>query len=476
MPLFALLTCLMASTAGAETASFSPPRTLGDFVDFLNDKADAAQTAGDASGKAGDYALTQQQYLLRDMIKKSANEYKFLKRTILPNAIDDLDAAARSRFDDIVKTLGKNGASDQGEVMKTVREAQTEFNALFRAELKAAPHPILYGTLSRDLADGAAPPSADVEIFGFDIIDTDLQKAPVVQIGATDLPPDAVAVKDDDIFVTLPAGVRAAVGFAPDPCQGRSTFPLRVTTYYGESRGVWPLSWVEEHLSNADFSVLPTPTAYDLSIAYNFERVTHSEATETYSQRSPYVVADCDQTVSTSVVFDVPAGARDITCEANWAETVAVKSANGSCAIKGETIEANGAISGPEKVCSALKLCGCVANARGWLEVSGSYKKGSQRVESISASPPNRYPLLPDTAIAIPLNLDAGARLTHIGVIVAKRACPTHFDKLDIGFANDGAQIVAGISKTGAFRAKLKNNRLIVGEGNFETPPAATSN
>ena len=42
--------------------------------------------------------------------------------------------------------------------------------------------------------------------------------------------------------------------------------------------------------------------------------------------------------------------------------------------------------------------------------------------------------------------------------------------------AADGAQIVAGISKTGAFRAKLKNNRLIVGEGNFETPPAATSN
>jgi len=56
-----------------------------------------------------------------------------------------------------------------------------------------------------------------------------------------------------------------------------------------------------------------------------------------------------------------------------------------------------------------------------------------------------------------------GAKLRHIALSLSRRACPKPVDSIDLNIGDDPEGRASGVSKTGAFRATIRDAGLSVG-------------
>jgi hypothetical protein len=367
-------------------------------------------------------------------------------------------------------------ASDAGKLPNLILAMQTRANAMMDSFPEYTKYPILYGMLVKDIADNPASAPADIEIFGHDIVDPSVGKAPIVKImtnpkvdgGAIEVPASLTKVSGDDILADLPDGAKDAIQFAPTSCQARNTFLVRATAYYGEPHGIWPVRFITTVESNSDFHALPSPRAFDFSVEYEFDHSENLVATEKFSDRSDYVVAECGQTATTSFSYSPPSGGHDPTCSVSWSEESGSKASTKSCEVAGNVVSAKGSLTGADRVCSMDKVCGCLENARGWLQVDGVYKRDTVVVEMKRVSMPNKFLAIANEPTTIPIALQQDARLKHVGIVINRRSCPVIYDRLDVQFNSDGQRILSGDSKGGRFRAEFANGQLKIMNSSIE--------
>ena len=192
--------------------------------------------------------------------------------------------------------------------------------------------------------------------------------------------------------------------------------------------------------------------------------MTKSVAKESFAQKSNFVAADCEKTVSTSMTIVLPPGAQDVSCEAHWVDTSSVKNVEAHCAVESSGATARGTLSGLAKICSFGQLCSCVSSAHGWLEAKGTYQRSAEGLEAVERTLPQVPSFAPDGYASVALPLTAGETLRGVSVAFARRACPETLDSLDISTPAGQAPTLPASSRTGAFRA-LYTGRAAVGRG-----------
>ena len=456
-----VLICLLLATAAR---AGDAPRTVGDYANAMNAAADALDRQLAERQKAGDAAGAQRLALVSAMVRRGGAEFRSAEQEHIVDDVSALPPAVRAKLD-AAFALTQDAARRAAPDPRFVDEAHAGFNALIEALPVKTPHPTFYGLLSADLADPQGALPADVVIYGDRLVDPLYGEAPQVRVGDTDLPPDALKLRDGRIEVTLPPAARAQARFAPPPCEPRPSFGLRVHAVYARALGFWPLIWHTRVETNADLYALASPVWFEARVEALAETQDAAASTQTFEARSPFAVADCEETRTVVVEAAAPEGASEVTCKAAWTDAAGQTATSGQCERHGGVLRASGVLTGPAKICSPDKLCTCSTRAQGFLQISGAYR--------IAETAPTLAPV-PDVA---PFDFPAGGlarrevsapKLRQIKIDVARRDCPRAEARLQIGLGGDESG--AAVSPTGAFRAKFAGGALSVGAAEAFAP------
>ncbi len=446
--------------------SAETPRTVGDYATAMNDFAQRLDLQLAVRQKAGEAAAAQRLGLASAMIRRAGAEFRSAEQVSLSDDADTLPAPVRAKLDAAFARAEEAERRAAAEP-RFVDDAHATFNALIDALPIQPPHPTLYGLLSNDLTDEAGRLSADVVIYGDRLIDPVYRALPTVAFAGVDLPAGALKVSDDRIEITLPPSLKAAVHFAPSPCEQRASFGLRVHAIYALAHGRWPLLWHTQVDTSDDLFALASPVLYEAKISAEAEAASTTASTVVFRRRSDFVVADCDQTKAVEVAVVTPEGVSDVGCQAAWVNATGGAATSGRCEQRDGAISASGALTGPPKVCSPDKLCACPKNSQGFLEISGTYRLSQSAAgrKALADLAPLAFPrggLAQRTFGAEPLRL--------LKIEVARRDCPSVSDTMTIGLGEDAGATGAAVSKTGTFRALFEKGRLSVGSAEAFAP------
>ena len=440
----------------------TPPRTITDYANAMNAQAARLEALISDRQRLGDMAAAQRLVLIASMVRRSGEEFRSAEQDYLTDDLSILPAPVQSRIAAALDMATKAVATS-ADHPEFVDSAYETANALMAVLPMKTPHPVIYGLLSRDLADPAAPLPSDIVFYGYRLFDPIYKTVPAVLFGRTELEPSAVDVKNDRIEVTLSEDIRRQVNFAPSACDQRPSFSLRVRDSYARKRGVWPIVWHIEVMTNSDFNVLQSAVFYSAKIVSSAEATTKTAMTVPFREKSSFTTADCESTNTADAVASLPEGARDAVCVASWVDTShAVKLAS-RCVIEDRAAHATGQISAGAKSCSPDKLCACSAPAQGWLVATGSYRveQEASEMKVSSDAPPLFFPsggVAEGAVVAAP-----GEKLRHVALEISRRACPANLDTIDLVLGEDPNARSDGVSKTGGFRASLKDGALRVG-------------
>ncbi|HXT06925.1 MAG TPA: hypothetical protein VN715_08325 [Roseiarcus sp.] len=452
--LSALWLAVFASAALADDA----PQTVSDYANVMNDIAGQLDVQNAARQKAGDMAAAQRLVLVAAMIRRAGEEFRGAEQSYLTEAASGLEAPVPARLKAAIATAqqAETLAADQPAF---VEQAQKAFNGLIAALPVTIQHPVVYGLLSRDLSAGALP--SDIVVYGYRLVDPLYKVNPVVLFGKVEI--SAAVVHDDRIDVTLPEDVKKAVNFAPSPCDSRPSFGIRVRSLYAKPHGVWPVVWHTQVPTNADFYALPTPIFYTAKVIVSMETSTQKTVVAPFLEKSNFAAADCDQTSKVEVIVPLPANAKNVTCAADWVDLSGAQKLSSHCAAGASSVRAVGEITGGSRVCSPEKLCSCPSQAQGFLEAKGSYEVQAPAgvVEVDTEATPLTFPA---GGIALGrVTAPQGAKLRHIALSLSRRACPQPVDSIDLNIGDDPEGRASGVSKTGAFRASIRDAGISVG-------------
>jgi hypothetical protein len=453
----------LAMIAGAARAE-EPPRTVGDYATAMNAVAERLDLQLAQRQKAADAAAAQRLSLIAAMVRRASAEFRSAEQSAIVDDAYTLPAPVRAKFDAafaLTLEAERRAASEPA----FVDQAQSTFNALLDALPVITPHPTFYGLLSSDLAEPQPPLAADVVVYGHRLIDPLYGETPGVSFNGTELPASAVHATASRLDITLPPPVRAAVHFAPPPCEQRPSFGLRVHDTYAKAHGFWPFIWHTPVETNADLYALASPVLFEARIQASAETPATADAVQDFTRRSDFAVADCEQTKTVQVEVAAPEGASDVVCQAAWTNASGQTSTSGQCERQGGVLRATGVLTGQKKICSPDKLCTCSALSQGSLEISGHFRV------ALPASG-----LTPLTGIA-PLEFPAGGiarrtlpteRLRQVKIDVQRRDCPENIDTLEMSLGAEASG--AAVSRTGAFRALYRGGELSVGSAEAFAP------
>ena len=439
-----------------------PPTTVSDYANALGAQAALLDTQISDRQRRGEMAAAQRLVLIAAMVRRSGEEFRSAEQQKLTDDIATLPAPVPARIKAALEMATKAvelGADHPDFVDQALEVA----NALIAAVPVRIAHPVIYGLLSRDLAGADWTQAGDIVFYGYRLFDPVFKTVPLILYGRTELDPAAVIVKGDRIVATLPEEIRKAVKFAPDACDRRPSFTLRVRDTYAQPRGFWPLAWNFEVLTNTDLIVLQSPAIYAAKITVGAETNTRMQRTETFRQKSNYMFADCETTRSADAVFTPPQSAVDITCTAKWEDTSNETKTASRCEVKDGAVHATGELTAAAKSCSPDKLCTCSYPAHGWLVASGTYRlEGESSQMKVSTEP---QPLsFPDGGVAErKLAVASGEKLRHVSLEISRRACAAVADAIDLTISQEPDAMAVGVSRTGAFRALFKEGSLRVG-------------
>ncbi len=424
---------------------------------------------GDSSVKLGNSALGQEQYLLHDIIKRSSEQLRFIYSSDLNNTVGNLDPSVRDEVSKFVSMAYGIPFDDQSSILEDDHNLQLAANKLFSVAPGDDARVILYGMLVGDLRENPKKGPADIELFGFNVRNKTLNKNPSVAINGVEIPSNLISVKDQIVLVDLPEKLKQDLHFGETPCVVRDTFSVSVTFYTVEAHGFWPFASTKEAPRNFELHALPSARNFDLFVSYDFERPRYSSKTESFSQKSPLVSAECGQTTPTMVGFDAPPEARDITCAASWVDIRAAKSLSQSCHVEGKSVKASGAITAFAMVCSDPRLCNCSEAGRGRLQIDGAYKIQQTSYDKIFDVALGKYSLPAESEVTIPVKFEPEAKLRQIGISFKRKACPETIDHLRIVFDVADALVVKGISKSGLFHAAYSGGQIVVKHSSTES-------
>ena len=453
------LAAALLATAFSSAARADGPKSVSDYYDRMIAAAVRVDAVVLERQRAADAATAQRLALTASAIRETASEFRAVEQATMLDPVADLPAPLPARADAAL-ARAVSAETDAGAAPAFFAPALADFDALLDALPQPTPHSVLFGLLSRDLADPSEALPADIVVYGWRIVDPFEQVVPTVLYANKELPVGAVKVEGGRIEVRLPDDVKDAVHFAPSPCDSRLGFGLRVQTVYSQPHGIWPIRWRTLVRHNQDFYAMPTPIVYVASVRPSFASRSESATTVPFAERSSFTTADCGQTAKTAVAAPLPEGVTDVQCSAAWVDAAGAAKTNGRCRVEGHVAHAEGELSGGAPVCSPEKLCFCATPAQGWLEARGTYRL--MRVE-------NRVTAAEPTSISFPAGGAASARLEtagdvrNIAVTFTRRDCPATVDTLDLAIGESRAAAGVGVSRTGAFRAAIEGSTVRVG-------------
>ena len=462
---FWIASLVSAFVAGAAMAG-ETPRTVGDYAAAMNDIAERLDLQLADRQKAGEAAAAQRIALAAAMVRRIGAEFRSAEQSSLTDDAGNLPAPVKAKLD-AAQARAEEAEARAAAEPRYIDDAQAAFNDLIHVLPIVTPHPTLYGLLSNDIADPPGSLAADVVAYGDRLIDPFIGVGPTVSYAKADLPSSSIKVNGDRIEITLPPQTRAAVNYAPPPCEQRPSFGLRIHSAYALAHGYWPVIWHTQVESNDDFFALASPALFEARIQAEADAAATKASTVAFRQRSNFVVAECGQTKVAEVSVATPEGTSDVVCQTAWVDTTGATANGGRCEQRGGAIVATGALTGLAKVCSPDKLCTCPTTGQGYLEISGSYRA--------PAPGRDRKPLANIAPLPFPLGGVArhefgSERVRALKIDVARRDCPVVAGALTMTLAEDAGASGVAVSKSGDFRATFEDGRLSVGSASAFAP------
>jgi hypothetical protein len=468
-PVLAALSVAATAFYGLAPASAaSAPSTVNDYYDAMIASATRLDGQQGDRQKAGDMAAAQRLALVAAMVRRAASEFRGAEQDYMNNDVSGISAPVPARIEAALEKAAEaeRVAADHPAF---VDDAQQTFNALLAVLPFKEPHAVIYGLLSRDLADPVAPLPSDIVIYGYRLVDPYYNLPPTVLYNRQELPASSVELdlRDQRIDVELPDAVKQAVNFAPSACSPRPDFTLRVRSIFALKHGFWPIVWRTQVESNSDVVALPTPIMFTASVVANTETTETSAATQDFDQ-SKVAEAECGETKTVELTIPLPAGASDIKCSTKWIDATGAGKTTGRCAVEGQGVHAVGQLIGGPKVCSPEKQCTCAVPAQAWFGAYGTYvvRDATPELKSETMGKTLTFPAggVAEASIAAP----GGQALQHLDLPVTRRGCSTVVDKIGVAIGQDPDQEYEGISASGVFRASFKGGALKIGSADAD--------
>jgi hypothetical protein len=447
--------------------------TIGQFMQGLHDVIQQLETSAHSLIDQGNIALGQQQMLLAGILQQTLDKVGSTYAKALNTTFGQLSVAEQNSFSQLYETINKMKdleAHTASDVQAIVYQTQGAANQLLDRLPFVDKYPVFFGAAVRDLTLNPDQQPSDIELLGFHWTDPKISKNPVISVGGDLVPPNLVSVREDRVEVQIPDSTKHKIGFGNLPCDPRKTFPISIKVFDTEAKGFWPIQWSSEREFDFNANALPGAQLFDVKVGYSGTRSTQALQAVSYSQKSGWIGAGCEETNNASVRYEAPAGATEIQCAAAWVDTAGVKSVSQNCAVGGAIITAAGSITGRDRQClpgigglfGRKSTCNCPGGAHGWLQVAGSFKVPMTTTEQIHNASVGEYALREGSSASVTLPFDSTVVLASVAINISKKQCPTEYDRIDINAPGNPVQQVNQNSENGFFSSTLWNNQLTV--------------
>jgi|GEM_PF-6525235 len=470
--------CSIPVRTQAQAAPVAAGITISTFLQSLNETIRQLEQSASFLLSQGNNAAAQQQMLLAGILRELVSNVKSAYADSLNLTFEQVNVTAFNASMVVLQAIGdvsRLEASASKDVQQAIYKAQGAANQVLDRIPLIKRVPIFYGITSHDLLDSSVDHPADIEMYGFHLIDDKLEyKAPRIKVYGNEIPSTFVSVQSDRLQIKLPEDIKKKIGFGFSPCDTRKAFQVEATIYYGVDNGIfWPFTSTGER--NVTFSgfTLPDPDVFDVTVSYNGTRTTHSSNIESFSVQSGEVKVGCEEGGGGTARFEAPANATELNCSSGWVETSNLKNTGQNCAVGGTVATATGTIRGRDRDCvpvvsQVLGLitgpkysCNCPGGGHGALQLSGTYRVPVTSTDPAANGLAGAFALTSESA-SYTLPSDTSLKLSNVIVEIHRKSCSAQFDALRINVPDNTNLAVSQASEKGYFSTKYQFGQLML--------------
>ena len=370
----------------------------------------------------------------------------------LQKTYDAFTVSEKNTFADLerlLKNLNQSALDMNQNVDSLVYKTQGSLNQLLDRLPLIDRYPVYYGLRTRDFLRPVQATPYDLEILGLLLADPKLNyRKPRVVVAGTLLNNDLVSAQQDRILVELPASLKQRLKLENKPCDPSKSFQVALTAFYHDGSIFSRINpfYKGDEVRLTGRALAGNPV-FAVDILMEGERSSKVAQRFTFEKESSSVSVGCEDSSSTSLSWEAPAGARQLDAKAKWVKTRRLKRESASAAVSGLVATASGRIRGKDK---EFRI-NCRGGGRGKLRLYGSYvldrndsKAITHQAQAVMSSGEASF-IVPQTE---------GIAFRRMIVVVRRRGCGTVLDRVDIPLPPDRNQKILQTSQQGLFEAE----------------------
>lgn len=454
-----VLIAALSPLNGAAQTSLPVSLTIGDFMRSLQVFVQTLESSARSLLDQGNNVAAQQQLLLAGTLKGTITQLQQAYGDSMTKTFDKLDVAQGNAFKQLqmavvdASKLENRSASDLNQIVRNTQDAANQ--VLDRMPLTDK-SPVFFGVQTREVLSSFDPRPNDITITGYHLVDSRLgNKAPTIAITVSGktyaVSPDHLSAQFNRIDVSLPDDLKQAIRIDNQPCDPMRLFHVAGTVYY---LGGWFNS--NQHFDFAA-NVLPGGRLYSIKVVSNGSRTVSGPVQSQFSNISGEIQVGCENSASTTVQWNAPDGASQITPQAMWSETSNLNGQSANAVVSGTVVSATGTISGLNKQC-VLGVCNCPGGGHGKLRLFGTYVI-SQTVTNPFHDEQQVTHVNP-THISVPN--DPLLKFDTINLEITRKGCSKVLDTIHFAVPAEPNRIIQATSANGFFSATFQPGQVDV--------------
>ena len=466
--------------------------TIGGLISGMRELVQQIEQSARALMDQGNNALAQQQLIFAGILKGTIEKTEAAYANSLDKTFTQLSAEEQSLFRNTFEVIAQTKSLVQTggkEFQSAIYKTQGAANQLISRLPLSSAFPVFYGAqVGSSIASMDESPT-DIVLLGFMLTDQHIGgKRPVVAVASQAIDSKYISVQEDRIEVQLPNDLKEKINLKGGFCKPRQSFPIGVTVFYSQKRGVWPFTWRTEREMHFNANAVAEIIKFEYRVDFDGARSDKELVAQSFENQSGSVSAGCTETANANAVFNAPEGAVELNCTASWVSTSHIKGSSQNCVPAGNTVTATGSITGKDRECAVRDvvswasggflgglvssvigqetLCNCPGGASGKLQISGTYKMPKTTVTQIVGKSLGIYSVREGMAANISLPIDTAVTKKLVRVEVRRKGCDQIVDNIHINLAATPILAVDQISQNGLFKATLRNDQLLISAAN----------
>lgn len=451
--------------------------TIGQFIQGLEELVNTIENAAQNLLQQGNTALAQQQMLAAGILRQFLFEFRDSYRDSLAVTFEKISNTQSNIEGDTRKMLAAVHDLEKGtasDVQKAVYQLQGAANQIIKTLPFTSHAPVFYGMMVHDIYSELPQKGYDLELLGFNWIDSDLKKSPLVKVSDEVVPGSNLSIQEDRIQISLPTSIRNKIGYTNDRCARRGSFAASVEAFYNTKKQYLIFSTKTETSAAYRAFALASPETLTAKVKTVATQKAQTDIAQTFSVKSGQVTVGCESNQSGGARFVAPDGAKEMNCTAAWVDVSNIKDRTASCAVGGTVATASGTLRGRDLDCSVQtvltggllgqiagrkNVCNCRGGGHAWLELSGTYKI-SQTSETPFPSDVLTYQFLHDVNASLPAG--SGKTIRRIDTEIARTGCDRVLDTITMHLPEETTRVATQSSEKGLFKAEYRSETLYI--------------